>query len=74
MIMQVKFFIKVSIPLMFFGNYIYMDSRLRGNDRLEMLDCSISRNPTSFFVIVGLDPTIQKNSKRNHIIRFEVIN
>ena len=40
-----------------------MDFRLRGNDNLKMLYSSRSWNITSFFVIVGLDPTIQGSER-----------
>jgi hypothetical protein len=33
---------------------------LRGNDKPAMIDSSRSLNLSCFFVIVGLDPTIQK--------------
>jgi hypothetical protein len=49
-------------------NIDFMDSRLRGNDLTKMLDSSKSWNLTSLFVIVGLDPTIQKFSD-NFILR-----
>jgi hypothetical protein len=36
-----------------------MDSRFRGNDTTAIKDSSGSLNLLFFFVIVGLDPTIQ---------------